>query len=333
MKGKLDFKIRMWDASLNRCEETYPATTLNQALMIAMSAPANEKYLHFGLVGRDGGCHVWKHRRGAPHINPERMAASTHALTATAPTVRPKDAKARDPRILSEPTKPIVIETVSVEKLTEITMQSALPQLPARDAFTAREIGTKLPHENQHQWTPEVWPHVISRLRSSGVLLKLGTRHAYMRNPEHVGKKLVIDEDPPATVARTNGHGAAPAVPEAVATPLAAAAPEPLVAEPVPDLPPLLSIDDKIEGILTFTQALLSDTRQREQTFKSIADRIVDIANVVEGALQSLDQIRADLKRAVQAEAALPTRATELVTKWRRTPVGSTQAQMAEAPH
>jgi hypothetical protein len=329
---KIVFTVRMWDPDGHQTEDKFPAATANQALMRAISEPKYGRYIHFGLVGRDRNCHVWKHRYGHPNINPERtpigeLASRTPDKRAT----QRNETRAFDVSGSTMADAPVVHEHLSIEKLADITMQRALPQLSATEPFTARAIGLKLPRENQHQWTPEVWTHVVSRLRAKGVLLKLGAKHQYVRNPNHVGVKMVDDETP-AAVSVGHGNGA---IPEAVAAPAAEPAP---VAQPAPPTPSrfdlgttLLTTDDKIEGILLLTQALLLDTNARKQTFMGLADRVMNVLQSTETLLETIDKIREDVQRAMQEEAALPTRAAELVTKLRGVP--SMSRETMEAAH
>jgi hypothetical protein len=311
MKGKIEFIVKMWDPSENQNSEKIEAATANQALMLAMSKPLNARYIHFGLVGRDGNVHVWRHRNGVPRVRPGGM----HSLATPLETARTKEGPR--PRSQSAPAvskviaAPIVMAPLSIEVLTEMVMTRALPQMPATEAFMARAIGDKLPLDHRHEWTPAIWPHVISRLRTAGVLIKMGNRPAYMRNPEYVSKKMVREEEPaPPAIPVVNGHGTAPAVP---AQP--SAAPEIALPPKSPDLGQLiLTPDDKIDALLMMMRVLLSDTRERESKFKALTDRIMD-------ALLLVDGIRTELESIMKAEAQLPARAGEIIAGLRRSAV------------
>lgn len=318
MRRKPGFAVRMYDASRNRCEVDIAAASDNQALMLAMSEPRNELYIHFGLIGADGNCHKWIHRAGAPRINPERMGGMRERDTTPVKPVRPQDASAPDPKILHSPTTPIVVTKATlsaiVDKLSEVAMTRALPQLSSTDTFTARSLGEKLPLAHQPQWTALVWPKVISRMIEVGAVTKAHHKN-YRRVHGFVFTPTPADDAP--VIAPSNGNGAHPP-----ANPEARAAPQVVVASQIPSTPDLeermLTADDKVEAVLLLIKAVLLDNRHRQQSFKALADRLVDAMALVDG-------IRTDLESMMKAESELPMRAGEIITQLRRPPLSTVQ--------
>jgi len=307
--NKLEFDIRMYTRADHMCPTRVAAASAQQALMLAMSDPHNERYDKFGLVGEDNNCHTWQFRPGTPRKRPRGFGTFASSI---------QDARGRTPVVVTKqeapppPKGPII---VSSKELADIVMKHVLPQLSPKRPFRTDEIARLLPVQYASAWTrsQNVRSFVLVKLREAGVITKY-SHFEYLRAPEFVDKKLVVEE-PQRTV---NGNGHAPEASPA----LAAAPPAAPVAAPTPPPPPpetraaqpvqpALSPEQKVDAVLLTICAVMNDRSQYKAEVDALSEELINV-------MTQMDAIRAKLEALIKREQQAPMHFGELLNSLRR---------------
>lgn len=311
--NKLTFDIRMYTRSDHMCPTKVAAATAQQALMLAMSDPQNERYDKFGLVGEDNNCHTWLFRPGTPRKRPRGFGTFASSIQEArgraAVTVRKEEPP-------PPPSGPVIAST---KELADVVLKHVLPQISPKRPFKTEEIARLLPVQYAHAWTrsQNVRSAVLQKLREANVITKYSF-FEYMRTAEFVDKKL-IEEAPPPPPKAVNGNG------HAVDTPVIATPPPPATPPPETRLAPsvTLSPEDKVDAVLLMIGAVMTERSQYKAEVDALSEELLNIVT-------QLDAVRSKVEALVKREQQAPMKFRELLDNVRRaSPLPSQSSQSA----
>lgn len=296
--SKLNFDIRMYTRGDHMCPTKVAAASAQQALMLAMSDPQNERYDKFGIVGEDNNCHTWQFRPGTPRKRPRGFG--TFASSIQEARGRPAAVTVRKEE-QPPPSGPIIAST---KELADVILKHVLPQISPKRPFKTEEIARLLPVQYAHAWTrsQNVRSAVLQKLREANVITKYSF-FEYMRAPEFVDKKLIEGAPPP----KANGNGHAVDTP-VIATPPPLAAPPP---ETRPVSSATLSPEDKVEAVLLMIGAVMSDRSQYKAEVDALSEELLNVVT-------QLDAIRSKVEALVKREQQAPMKFRELLDNVRK---------------